>query len=131
MSIIATNNLPHTATIFKRQFVETGSGGTSQSLVPKEEGVKCWVQLANMREKASAAKLQKSVTHKIYFNSDFEVGDLKEGDAIRVTDTCTANKAMIGLEMRFQVSSDASAGLGILFKHFFEEFQMPHIGSRE
>lgn len=131
MSIISTNNLPHTATVFRRTFEQTEGGGTEQVLTEKETGIKCWVQLANMREKASASKLQKSVTHKIYFNYDFEVGDLEEGDAIRVTDTCTANKAMIGLELRFQVSSDASAGLGILFKHFFEEFQIPHVGARK
>lgn len=127
-SIISNENLPHTATIYKRKFVSTAQFGTKQTLEEDQTGVKCWVQLAKMGEIVNAQKLEKTVTHKIYFS--VEPG-LEEGDAVEITASKTDDQTMVGLAFEYRVKADASAGLGLWFKHMFEEFQLPHEGAEQ
>ena len=100
-------NFPHTVTRVIRRVVSDKRMGTIE-----QDGagtpLTAWVQTASQKEIQEFAQNGEVVTHKIYFTSD---PGLNEETSIDFE----------GSHFDFVAEADASAGLGVVFKAFFNE----------
>lgn len=113
MSILDTENLPHTITIKDRQMTRDQWGARKVGLVNSATGEKCWVQNASAAEIEEFKKNDQQRIQRILFNSD---PGLTKGQEVLVT----AGPSHVGEEMRFLAATDRSAGLGWMFTGIFE-----------
>lgn len=107
--------MPHTCTIYRRQWQKTTHLGHKESRRTLYEDEPCWVQLAGVREQKTAQKRDQIVTHSVYFTREL---NLEPGDELLI-----AGGGFDGDELEYKASADATVGLGFFFKAMTEEIR--------
>jgi len=106
------DNLEHTVDLKRPVVVTDAAGAQRQTLSTRSSGVSAWVQNASMNERAAFDKIDKKITHKVFFTTD---RGLLPGDYIVPTDAPFADAQLI-----VRADAERSAGKNVLFGVFVE-----------
>lgn len=111
------DRLPHLAQRSRQTRSQDTLGGDVKTYENFGEPVECWIQNVNSREVLEFAKRDQAITHKVYFADDPGLGP---GDRITVL-AIAQNGFYQGRALNYMAGDDATAGMGVGIKIFFDE----------
>lgn len=110
-------SLPHIVQRAHQARTQDDIGGDVKTYVNFGEPIECWIQNVSAREITEFAKRDQAVTHKVYFAEEPGLGP---GDRVIVL-AIARNGFYQGRELNFMAGDDATAGMGLGIKIFFDQ----------
>lgn len=115
------NNFPHVCLIRRRVRAKGTLGGSVDTFLNEQTGVRCWQQHVTQKETEEYEKPGMTLTCKIYFTSN---PNITERHQILITErngTAIDADSRVALHAVTRAIPDASAGKGIVWKVFCTE----------